>query len=262
MQDNPNELRLSVSKTKCWSSCKKQFHYSYILRLPKKERDYHIFGKSVHAILEYFHQFLLDGSKEAHNKLMSFAFKKVQQEYKDKLTPEMTREIYDIVAKYLTCKKHLLANVISVEKNFALNLGTEEQPIILNGMIDRIQLDEDGIIHVIDYKSSKSDRYLKNDLFQLLVYSYILLTENPILEKVRGSYMMLRHDFRLITKEFSKEEILTIKDKILKYAEDISNETEYPTNPTVLCGWCDFIDQCPDGQNKVNRPIKHGEVEY
>src|ERR1019366_6381085 len=260
MQDN--ELRLSVSKTKTYSACKKQFHYSYILKLPRKEMDYHTLGKSIHAILEYFHQSLLDGSKEAHNRLMSLAFKKVQQEYKDKLTPEMTREVYDMIAQYLTFKKHLIANVLSVEKNFALNIGTEERPIVLNGMIDRVQLDEDGVLHVVDYKSSKSDRYLKNDLFQLLVYAYILLTENPELEKVRGSYLMLRHDFRLITKEFAKEEILTIKDKILKYAEDITNETEYPANPTVLCGWCPFLELCVEGQAKVNRKIKHGEVQY
>jgi hypothetical protein len=37
---------------------------------------------------------------------------------------------------------------------------------------------------------------------------------------------MLRHDFKWITKEFTVEDVLTIKEEYIKYAEKIANEKE------------------------------------
>ncbi len=57
-----------------------------------------------------------------------------------------------------------LPNVIGVEKDFYINLNNK---VLLNGFIDRIQIDPDGLIHVADYKTTKDPKYLK-DFFSVV----------------------------------------------------------------------------------------------
>ncbi len=258
------ELRLSVSKTKCFNQCKKQFEFSYILKLPKKEHDYHTFGKFCHAVLEVFHMAYINGSQEPYNIIMGQAFKEAWLEYKDHMTPEMKKECWELIDKYLRIvsqdkKNNLSANVIGCEKHFEFKISDN---LILNGMIDRIQIDADNVIHVADYKTTKNKKYLKNDWFQLLTYAYTIINEDPSIEKVRASYILLRHNFEYITTEFSVPEILKVKDQYLEYARQINAETEYVPNPTALCNYCDFLNLCPEGKTKSFNQNVYGEVNW
>jgi RecB family exonuclease len=268
MEEKEEQLRLSVSKTKTFEQCRKQFHFSYILKMPRKDRSYHITGKFVHQILEDFHKAYIDGSTSPINQEIGRAYKKAREEYGEKMTPEMLQECRSIINDYLKLivtngtGYNTLKNVLSVEKNFLIDIGNG---VALNGFIDRIQLDDDGIIHVIDYKTTvKGAKYLRKDFGQLQTYAYAILQEDPSIRKIRGSYMLLRHDFELITAEFDLEEILSIREKYLNYAEAITNEKEYPANPSKLCSFCDFLDICSDGQAKVKpKPsLAHGPVNW
>jgi len=249
-------LKLSCSKVKLYDSCQRKFYFTYILKLPRKEFDYHILGKCVHSILETFHLALINGSTDPLNKIMSNAYSKVIEEVGHKLKPEMLKESYDIIDKYLqniTSDKHIIKNILAVEKSFNLEI---KENVFLNGMIDRIQIDEDGVLNVIDYKTTKNKKYLKNDFFQLLTYAYVLLQENPDVERARGSYILLKHNCERIVKEFSKEEILEIKKQYEDYAEKIRNENLYRPNPNRLCSYCEYLDKCNEGQSFVNANIK------
>lgn len=258
------DLRVSVSKTKSFVQCKKQYQFNYILKFPKKDRDYHIFGKFCHTVLETFHTYYINGCLLPHNVAMGNAFKIAWAEYKEKMTPEMKKECWGLIDQYLRLivsdkDKHFPANVIAVEKRFELPIDGK---IILNGAIDRIQLDDDGVIHVCDYKTAKNKKYLKNDWFQLLTYAYVILTEDPGIKKVRASYILLRHGFEYITAEFDAKQILQVKDQFLKYAEQMTTEKEFAPTTSALCNFCDFQEHCPEGKSKsFNQPI-YGEVTY
>lgn len=259
------ELRLSVSKTKCFNQCRKQFEFNYILKLPKKDHDYHIFGKFCHKVLEDFHRaYIKDNSINPYNIEMGKAFKDALVEYKSGMSPEMKKECWAIIDKYLKIitenkNNNLLVNLIDVERNFSFNIGNN---VILNGMIDRIQIDDDNVVHVADYKTTKNKKYLKNDWFQLLTYAYILVSEDPSIQKVRGSYVLLRHDFEYVTRDFTLSEIMETKDKYLEYASQIRAENEYPATPQILCRWCDYITSCPEGSKMLEPHKKYGEVEW
>jgi len=259
-----NEFRLSVSKTKTFLSCKKQYHYSYILKFPKKERDYHLFGIFAHKVLENFHNLYINGCSDPYNVAMKKSFKDAYQEYKDKLTPEMKKECYDVIDSYLKIiytdkNNYLSSNVIACEKNFSIKV---REDVVLNGMIDRIQMDPDGVIHVADYKTTKNKKYLKDDFFQLLTYCYALLLEDESLEKIRASYVLLRHKFEFITTEFKKDDILKIKDQYIEYADKILQETEFEATTSPLCKFCDFLEVCDDGKMSVNPSVRYGETSW
>lgn len=257
-------IKLSVSKIKTFSDCQKKYHFSYVLKLPKKDRDYLTFGKMIHKVLEDFHIEYINGSDKPFNIIMAKAYKNALSEYRLGMTQDAQKEAYEIVDKYLqkiTSEKNTISSILSVEKNFNFNIS---ETVLLNGMIDRIQLDPDGVLHVCDYKTSKNSKYLKNDFLQLLTYAYVIYNEDPSVKKVRGSYIMLRHNFEYITKEFSIDEILEIKDKYENYAKMIEEEKLWSPSPTKLCAWCDWVDQCNEGSAFINKGknIKHGEMSW
>lgn len=260
----PDDLRLSVSKTKTFLDCKAKYKFCYIEKLPRKDWDFHVFGKFCHRVLEFFHQQYVDGCLLPYNVTMGDGFKVAMTEFKDKMTPEMKKECWEIVNQYLKIvtkdkKSGLPANVINVEKRFEININDN---LVLNGAIDRIQLDADNIVHVADYKTTKNKKYLKNDFFQLLTYAYVIVSEDPTIEKVRASYILLRHNFEYVTQEFSKADILEVKDKYLKYADQILAEKEFVANPTNLCNYCDYLNNCPAGKSKAYDKQLHGEVTW
>jgi CRISPR/Cas system-associated exonuclease Cas4 (RecB family) len=257
-------LRLSVSKTKTYLSCKAKYKFGYIDKLPKKEFDYHIFGKFCHKVLEDFHNVYINGSQEPYNIVMAQAFKAALSLYKGKMTAEMKKDCWTIIDNYLRSvssdkKNNLSANVIACEKNFEFLVGGN---VILNGMIDRVQIDADNVVHVCDYKTSKSKKYLAKDFFQLLTYAYVIVSENPDIDKVRASYIMLRHNFEYITAEFSVPEIMKIEEKYADYAQQITLEKEFAPNPTILCRYCDFAEVCTEGKKMLDPSKIYGEVDW
>lgn len=264
----PDPFRLSVSKTKTFLDCKQRFQYTYIQKLPRKEWDFHILGKFCHKVLEDFHKaYIKDNSTQSLNFEIGKAYKGALQEYGSRMTPEMKKECRDIVDQYLRIvsndkMNNLSANVLDAEKNFELPIN---ENLLLLGQIDRIQLDADNVLHLADYKTAKDKKYLKNDWFQLMTYGYVMLNENPSLERIRCSYIMLRHNFEYITKEFTAEELWKVKDKYLEYARQMIEEKSFPTNPSILCKWCDFLDVCSDGKeliNKISPPMIYGETSW
>lgn len=263
MTQEIKDLRLSVSKAKTFNDCKKKFKFSYIERLPKKEWDFHIYGKFVHRVLELFHLHYIEGGTDPRHVAMSNAFKVSLTEFKGQMTKEQKIEAKEACSAYLKRiseeDKSKAPNVLAVEREFSLEIA---EKVLLLGVIDRVQIDADGVPHVCDYKTTKNKKYLKNDWFQLLTYAYVLLLEDPSITKVRGSYILIRHEFEYITAEFTVDEILKVKDKFLKYAEDMNTEQLWRPNPTPLCKYCDFIEHCNEGNQFINRDTYFGPTSW
>lgn len=232
--------------------------------MPQKEHSYHTTGKFCHKVLEDFHNAYIDGSSKPLNIEMGQAWKNALAEFGEKMTPDMRKDCWDIINQYLKIvtedkKNNRFANVIACEKNFSFNIS---ENVILNGMIDRIQVDDDGIFLIADYKTTKNKRYLKEDWFQLLTYALVMLEEDPSITKIRGSYILLRHNFEYITKEFSLDEILAVKQKYIEYAEKIRSEKDYAPTTSFLCSYCSHLEHCEAGRAVAN-PVKvFGEVQW
>jgi RecB family exonuclease len=261
-----NILKLSVSKSKTFDDCKKKFHFTYILKLPRKEADYHIFGKLCHRVLELFHlSYLNNETKQAHL-VMSDAFRTSCAEFEEKMTLDMKKDCKEIVGTYLLQYAEMeeqgkLPIVYGVEKPFSFQIMDD---VILNGVIDKVQLDPDGVLHIQDYKTTKNKKYLQNDWFQLLTYAFVLLNDFPDIEKVRVSYVLLRHQMEMIKKEFNISDIIKVKQKYLDYAERIIAEETYDASPSFMCNYCEFLEHCDEGKMVTgkNDRVKHGKVAW
>ena len=268
------DMSLSVSKAKTFESCKAKYKFSYIEKLPKKSWSFHVFGSFCHDSLESFHLKLIanaSGSSLPHGEnkdaaqeslwpsIMKECFLESCEKFKDKITPEQKNECFTILQLYLDIMreqkaKGILPDVIAAEKDFYIDINGK---VLLNGFIDRIQVDHDGILHVADYKTTKDKKYLK-DFFQLETYAYVLFLEDPSLEIIRASFICLRHKFDFITKEFKREDVEFIGEKFIEYADSICEEKTWRPQPQFLCKYCDFLENCSPGERYL---VKRGLVD-
>lgn len=293
--ENNNILYLSVSKTKTFKDCKSKFKFQYIDKIQvTKDRDYLIFGKFLHSVLENFHAIIKrqNDDNKPFARIMEEQFASAIPEYKS-LTPAQLKDGHKIMTLYLKnfSQDHsegTFPDILETEQEFCINI---DDKILLNGFIDRVQLDHDGVLHVADYKTSKakSIKYLKKDKFQLLTYAYVLALIHPEIEKVRASYILLRArqcadchytldkeaelsaescpecksvNFTIpsIVEEFSRDQILLIEEEFLEYAAKINVEKAFSSTTSPLCEYCDFLDLCPDGGAFVKEIIRKREA--
>lgn len=255
---------LSVSKLKTFQQCKAKYHYCYIQKLPRQERDYLTFGKLLHKALEVFESEIMKGSIVADHLLMKTAFSEAIKESEFPVTQEQKKEAFEILCKFLEKRaknKNSLPKPIAVEKPFNIDVG---DGVLLNGYIDLVQMDPDNVLHVADYKTSKTKQYLKKDFLQLKTYSYVMCVENLELENIRTSYIMLKHNFNSLIENFRREDVLPIESEFRRSAAEINQEKLFRPSPGPLCKYCDYAMECPDGRDKLGlvKVDSFGEVNW
>lgn len=241
-------LHLSASKIKTFSTCKAKYRFLYIDHLPKIERDFQVFGKCLHESLENFCRSLLNKEKKPDNVLMKRAFDGALKTWGNKLTTEQKNECFKILKEYLYIRAHNeLPKIIGVEKDFSITINNS---ILLNGFID-VVYNYDDVLYIDDYKTSKTSKYLKKDLLQLKTYAYAMMHDDPSIETVKCSYVMLRLNFERIEKEFKRKEIMKLPKQFLEYAEKINAEKLYRPSTGPLCKFCDYLSNCEAGRKYV-----------
>jgi CRISPR/Cas system-associated exonuclease Cas4 (RecB family) len=240
-------FHLSVSKAKTFKQCKAKYYFNYIQKLPKKEWDFQVFGSFLHETLERYEKAIISQSNEKSHILMKKCFSEALKSF-PQITPEQKKECFDILTVFLQKRQGWNFQPIAAEKDFTIDIGNN---ISLNGFIDLVKQDEDDIIHVVDYKTSKTGDWLKKDSLQLKTYAYVMCLENPKLEHVRCSYIMLKLGFEEIKFEFSREQVMSIEQDFRDYAADINNEKLYRPDTGPLCKYCDYLESCKDGTKWV-----------
>lgn len=239
------KLTLSVSRMKCYKDCERKYYYKYIEKLPSKEHDYFDLGSLVHGALELFHKVYISDQDVPENPagLMKTAFI-TQQNLMEKdslLSNEIIIEARDILKSYMLSLKQngLKSKIICVEDDFNIKLTDDYS---LQGFVDRLDVDNDGVYHIKDYKTNKNAKYMEP--FQLQSYGIYLLNKYPDIDRFRGSYIMVKLNNQLVSYDFNKEDVIKIKKDIIKIADDICEEEKWTTRPTKLCDYCDYKGIC------------------
>jgi putative RecB family exonuclease len=257
-------LWLSVSKIKSFDQCPAKYRYCYIERLPSKPWDHFTFGNFMHKVLEDFYAALIKGDKTPYHKLMTNIFKEVakSEEFSDSLTMPQKKESWDILYNFLKMitKQKDSPDVLSVESKFYIDINDGE--VLLNGLIDRVQIDPDGILHVADYKTTKNKKYLVGDYFQLLTYAYVMCLNDTSIETLKASYILLRHNFESITQKYNRKRIMQVGKELVRYADKIINEKLWRPKPSKLCSWCDYNKECPSFNSKSFDPGRKKDTTF
>lgn len=157
----PDEaLDLSWSQVKTWQRCQRQWKYKYIDRLEPIARQRALFlGNWVHRCLETYYS---EGDwKTGHLEYVEQWDKLFEEEQKAlstrskkaKTYTPLPKQVARIINSYLWYHKNDGWKVISVELEFTVHLKDD---IYINGKIDLIVQDEEGLYWVVDHKTASN----------------------------------------------------------------------------------------------------------
>lgn len=243
---------LSPSKVSSFSDCALAFRLSAIDKLPEPPSIAATRGTLVHLALQH----LLDRPAEERDRStaeldLDRAIAEMSED------PELTGLGLDedALAEFFAEARRLLDRYFEIEDpsrvepiGLEVMLEAQVDGLRLRGIIDRLELDEDGGLVVTDYKTGRSPRqaHTKGRLGGVTFYALLcheLFGRMP--SRIRLMYL---GDGVIITTEPTEQSIRGLRSRIGAMWQAISRACEtgdFRPRPGPLCDWCAFQAYCP-----------------
>lgn len=250
----PLPATLSPSKVSSFTDCALAFRFSAIDRLPEPPSLAAVRGSLVHAALERL--FVLDADQrtpECAQSCLDEAWDAFQGdvefvglELDDTAAVEMLADARVLVGNEFLLEDPTQISPIGIE----LMLEVELDGVRLRGIIDRLELDDDGELVVTDYKSGRapSERFEQSRLVGVQFYAMLcerLFGKRPA--RVQLVYLGGSKPEMIIHTPTDRATVgLERKLKAIWQAVERACEREdFRPNPGKLCDWCGFKAYCP-----------------
>ena len=206
------------TKIRNFLECPRKFWYYHInpeTKNKQAERSYFTLGHHVHSALDNFFKTPLEMRKK---EMLITEFNKAWESHHGPTagfkTPEEEKEAKErgeAMLKRFLEKEDWHAVPISLPETSSMIPGYQQvgidKELAFGGVIDRLDKDADGVLHIIDYKTGKSD---KGDEWQLSLYAVLV---GRLLKTFVGrtSYLFLDHDKRETRENSIEDNLETIK---------------------------------------------------
>lgn len=254
LTDRYGRLRLSFSRVDTYRNCPRRFRYTHVDRLPRKPSPHLSFGSSIHGALERFYDRKLP-DRPSVDELLGFLYASWDPSGFAELPRSEQLEFYrhaqNVLRRFhgrLPDEHRLPA---ATEAWFEMPIGHEA---VVVGSIDRVDVDDDGRFHLVDYKTNRrvGNRADVARSLQLALYAmacrhlYGALPETVALDFVVPGVVVRIHRDEL--------ELDAARQAVLDTAAAVRAEEFHPT-PNRLCDWCDFKAVCPAWQGETDEVL-------
>jgi putative RecB family exonuclease len=244
---------LSPSKASAFTDCPLAFRFSVIDHLPEPPSPHAVKGTLVHAALERLFwdrpagQRSLDAGLEA----LDHAWESIQE---DAEFVELALDA-DLAREFRADAEVLLHNYFRIEDpNAVRTVGVElglEAPIgdmVLRGIIDRLDLTDDGELIVIDYKTGRapSAQFEKSRLNG--VHTYALLCERVLGRFPSQVKLLYLRDPVAIVATPTEQSVRGHRQRtsaVWTAIERACEREDFRPRPSGLCRFCNFQHLCP-----------------
>lgn len=244
---------LSPSKVSAFTDCPLAFRLSIIDRLPEPPSPYAVKGTLVHSALEglFWHHAPGQRSRAAARDELDGAWEVLQAD------PEMVALDLDSQARteFLEDARVLVDNYFALEdpdsvRAVGMELGLEADlgGLRLRGIIDRLDLDADGELVVVDYKTGRapSVRFEQGRLKG--VQFYAVLCEAVL---GRAPVEVRLHHLREPVTISAQPTVQSMRGQRLRTGavwtaiERACEQGDFRPRPSTLCNFCSFQTFCP-----------------
>jgi putative RecB family exonuclease len=246
----PLPTGLSPSKVASFTDCALAFRFSAIDHLPEPPAVHLARGTLVHRALELlFCQAPADRTVDAALAHLATAHAEVMAD------PENEGLELDDEATYLAEAEALVRNYFQLEDpsrihavGLELRLEVELGSLRLRGIIDRLDLDENGELIVVDYKTGSAPGVQWEGRRLTGVQFYAFLCEQVLGRRPAAIRLLHLKEPLSITSVPTDQSIrgLTTKTKAIWTAiETACERDDFRPKPSRLCDFCAFKAYCP-----------------
>jgi putative RecB family exonuclease len=249
----PLPASLSPSKVASFKECALAFRFSAIDHFPEPPSPQAAKGTLVHRALELLMLEEPPGSRSLSTALAKLERAQVEvlggAEYADLElsagdTEEFMADAAQLVHNYFELEDPNSIRVVGTEVWLSVDLGT----LTLRGIIDRLELDDDGGLVVSDYKTGRapSESYEQSKLGG--VHFYAFLCEQVLGQRPSKIRLLHLREPMCITTAPSDQSIRALRQTTQAIWTAVERACEYDDfrpKPGRLCNFCAFRAYCP-----------------
>ena len=241
----PRLPRLSPTRLNSYTTCPRQYYFSYVRKLPRRARSYFSFGASLHSTLQGFHEQGGSQTQQPADLLKGLEASWIDAGYQSAEEQSARFDLgQQILTAYYKAETKRESETLFMEKV----LSVPQRGFVLTGRVDRIDRRADGLLEVVDYKSGSylpTIEELEQDL-AIAVYQ-LLVSQSMESEPVVGTIYNLRacESVSLARNGAALEEV---QARVGDLFHIISSDMEYLPRPGSQCRHCDYTAYCPDAE--------------
>jgi putative RecB family exonuclease len=248
----PIPQTLSPSSMGCYTSCPLAFKFSYVQRLPEPPSAPASKGTLVHLALQHLHwRPAAERTIEAALEDLGRASRELEGDAEFsglELTPEQLEQFRAdaevLVRRYFELEDPTKVRTIGVE----LKLAAELEKVTLRGIIDRLELDDDGELVITDYKTGNtpSERWEMKSLAGVHVYS--VLCEHVFGRRPARVQLLYLSKPEAILAEPSDVFMRGVNQRsgaVMEAVRRACSRDDFRPKTSALCDYCNFREFCP-----------------
>jgi putative RecB family exonuclease len=249
----PLPATLSPSKVASFKDCALAFRFSAIDRVPEPASPWAAKGTLVHRALELLFWEVPAGERTVEAALaglqQAWAECQVDPEYTELALTEEEAEAFRadaeaLVRSYFRLEDPNRVRVVGTELRLEAQVGS----LRLRGIIDRLELDDDGELVVTDYKTGRApgQKYEQGRLGGVQFYAFLceqVFGRRP----ARVQLLHLREPVAIVSTptEQSLRGLQTRASAVWSAIELACRRDDFRPRPGPLCNFCAFKAYCP-----------------
>lgn len=248
----------SPSSLSQFTTCPLAYRYSYIEHRPQPPQISATKGTIVHRALELLfmrnneNRTIENGHKDLEVALLEYSTHPdlVDLHLSDVAYKSFEQDTFDLVNKYFQLEDPTKISPIGIELKLEAVVGDT----LVRGVIDRLELDENGELVVTDYKTGSVPRQSSEHSRLAGVHLYALMCESvfgKVPSKVQLLYLSAPTSIIAIPSPSSLRGAQAKSSAVHKAVETACAKGDFPASPSVLCGWCGYHDLCPAQGGKI-----------
>lgn len=241
-------MRVSYSALNTYETCPLKYKYQYIDKVSAEKSEAAVFGSHLHTVLQYYHSATPEPTLEDVLDYYSTHWKSTVYD-DDAIEKARFSEGLEMLKAYVSSVQPSRIQTIALEMPFQVEVRIDgrKEPIVVTGIIDRIDKLPDGRFEIIDYKTGKTlpSQQSVDENLQLSVYWMAVRDKWPKRD-MRGtvvSLYYLKHGEKIQSRR-TVEDIDALKRMISGVVGNIES-SHFSPSPSALCSYCDFRRICP-----------------